>query len=65
MGLEELQTLLRSPIKCAGEMFLLRPMSITIVVLLASVLNVNASFIWAQKLENLDKIHDTKLKSNL
>ena len=45
--------------------FLLRPMSIIIVVLLASVLNVNASFIWAQKLENLDKIHDTKLKSNL
>ena len=46
-------------------MFLLRPMSIIIVVLLAFVLNVNASFIWAQKLENLDKIHDTKLKSNL
>ena len=46
-------------------MFLLRPMSIIIVVLLASVLNVNAPFIWAQKLENLDKIHDTKLKSNL
>ena len=46
-------------------MFLLRPMSIIIVVLLASVLSVNASFIWAQKLENLDKIHDTKLKSNL
>ena len=35
------------------------------MVLLASVLNVNASFIWAQKLENLDKIDDTKLKSNL
>ena len=46
-------------------MFLLRPMSIIIVVLLASMLNVNASFIWVQKLENLDKIHDTKLKSNL
>ena len=46
-------------------MFLLRPMSIIFVVLLASVLNVNASFIWTQKLENLDKIHDTKLKSNL
>ena len=46
-------------------MFLLRPMSIIIVVLLASVLNVNISFIWAQKLENLDKINDTKLKSNL
>ena len=46
-------------------MFLLRPMSIIIVVLLASVLNVNASFIWVQKLENLDMIHDTKLKSNL
>ena len=46
-------------------MFLLRPMSIIIVVLLASVLNVNVSFIWVQKLENLDKIHDTKLKSNL
>ena len=46
-------------------MFLLRPMSIIIVVLLASVLNVNASFIWVQKLENLNKIHDTKLKSNL
>ena len=46
-------------------MFLLRPMSIIIVVLLASVLNVNASFIWVQKLENSDKIHDTKLKSNL
>ena len=46
-------------------MFLLRPMSIIIVVLLASVLNVNASFIWIQKLENLEKIHDTKLKSNL
>ena len=28
-------------------------MSIIIVVLLASVLNVNTSFIWAQKLENL------------
>ena len=40
-------------------------MSIIIVVLLASVLNVNALFIWAQKLENLDKIYDTKLKSNL
>ena len=35
------------------------------MVLLAIVLNVNASFIWVQKLENLDKIHDTKLKSNL
>ena len=46
-------------------MFLLRSMSIIIVVLLASVLNVNASFIWVQKLENLDKIYDTKLKSNL
>ena len=46
-------------------MFLLRPMSIIIVVPLASVLNVNASFIWEQKLENLDKIHGTKLKSNL
>ena len=46
-------------------MFLLRPMSIIIEVLLASVLNVNISFIWAQKLENLDKINDTKLKSNL
>ena len=46
-------------------MFLLRPMSIIIVVLLASVLNVNVSFIWVQKLENLDKIHDTKLKLNL
>ena len=46
-------------------MFLLRPMSIIIVVLLTSVLNVNASFIGAQKLENLDKIHDTKLESNL
>ena len=46
-------------------MFLLRPMSIIIVVLLASVLNVNVSGIWAQKLKNLDKIHDTKLKSNL
>ena len=45
-------------------MFLLRPMSIIIVVLLVSVLNVNASFIWLQKLENLDKIN-TKLKSNL
>ena len=46
-------------------MFLLRPMSIIIEVLLASVLNVNVSFILVQKLENLDKIHDTKLKSNL
>ena len=46
-------------------MFLLRPMSIIIMVLLSSMLNVNASFIWAQKLKNLDKIHDTKLKSNL
>ena len=46
-------------------MFLLRPMSIIIVVFLAFMLNVNASLIWAQKLENLDKIHDTKLKSNL
>ena len=46
-------------------MFLLSSMSIIIVVLFASVLNVNASFLWAQKLENLDKIHDTKLKSNL
>ena len=46
-------------------MFLLRSMSIIIVVLLAFVLNVNASFIWVQKLENLDKIYDTKLKSNL
>ena len=46
-------------------MFLLRPMSIIIVLFLASVLNVNALFIWAQKLENLDKIHDTKLESNL
>ena len=46
-------------------MFLLRPMSIIIVVFLDSVLNVNASFIWAQKLENLDKKHDTKLESNL
>ena len=46
-------------------MFLLKPMSIIIVVFLASMLNVNASFIWAQKLENLDKIYDTKLKSNL
>ena len=44
---------------------MLRPMSIIIVVLLASVLNVSASFICAQKLENLDKIHDIKLKSNL
>ena len=46
-------------------MFLLRPMSIIIVVFLAFVLNVNALFIWVQKLENLDKIHDTKLESNL
>ena len=46
-------------------MFLLRPMSIIIVVFLTSVLNVNALFIWAQKLENLDKIHNTKLESNL
>ena len=46
-------------------MFLLRPMSIIIVVFLAFVLNVNASFIYAQKLENLDKIHDTKFESNL
>ena len=46
-------------------MFLLRPMSIIFVVLLASVLYVNASFIGAQKLENLDKIQDTKLKLNL
>ena len=46
-------------------MLLLRLMSIIIVVFLASVLNINASFIWAQKLENLDKIHDTKLESNL
>ena len=46
-------------------MFLLKPMNIIIVVFLASLLNVNASFIWAQKLENLDKIHDTKLESNL
>ena len=46
-------------------MFLLKPMSIMIVVLLASVLNVNVSFIWTQKLKNLDKIRDTKLKSNL
>ena len=47
-------------------MFLLRPMSIIIImVFLASVLNVNASFIWAQKLENLDKIHDTKLEFNV
>ena len=46
-------------------MFLLRPMSIIIVVFLTFMLNVNASFIWAQKLENLDKIHDTKLESNL
>ena len=43
-------------------MFSLRPMSFIIVVLLASMLNINASFIWAQELENLDKIHDTKLK---
>ena len=35
------------------------------MIFLASVLNVNASFIWVQKLENLDKIHDTKLKSTL
>ena len=35
------------------------------MVFLASVLNVNASFIWAQKLENLDKIHKTKLEFNL
>ena len=46
-------------------MFLLKPMSIIIVAFLASVLNVNASFIQAQKLENLDKIHDAKLESNL
>ena len=46
-------------------MFLLRPMSIIIVVFLDSVLNVNASLIWAQKLENLDKIYDIKLESNL
>ena len=46
-------------------MFLLRPMSIIIVVFLASVLNVNASLIWAQKLENLDKIYDIKLEFNL
>ena len=46
-------------------MFLLRPMSIIIVVFLAFVLNINASFILAQKLENLDKIHDTKLDSNI
>ena len=46
-------------------MFLLRTISIIIVVFLVFVLNVNASFIWAQKLENLDKIHDTKLESNL
>ena len=46
-------------------MFLLRPMSIIIVVFLASVLNVNVSFIGVQKLENLDKIHYTKLESNL
>ena len=46
-------------------MFLLRPMSIIIMVFLAFVLNVNALFIWAQKLKNLDKIHDTKLESNL
>ena len=46
-------------------MFLLRPMSIIIVVFLTSVLNVNATFIKAQKLENLDKIYDTKLESNL
>ena len=46
-------------------MFLLGPMSIIIVVFLAFVLNINASFIWIQKLENLDKIHDTKLESNL
>ena len=39
---------------------MLRPMSIIIVVLLASVLNVNASFIWAQKLENLDKIYSLR-----
>ena len=46
-------------------MFLLRPMSIIIVVFLIFMLNINASFIWAQKLENLNKIHDTKLESNL
>ena len=46
-------------------MFLLKPMSIIIVVFLTSVLNVNVSFIWIQKLENLDKIHDKKLESNL
>ena len=46
-------------------MFLLRPMNIIIVVFLASMLNVNTLFIWAQKLENLDKIHNTKLESNL
>ena len=46
-------------------MFMLRPMSIIIVVFLASVLNVNASFILAQKLENLNKIHDTNLEFNL
>ena len=46
-------------------MFLLRPINVIIVVFLASVLNINASFIWAQKFENLDKIHDTKLESNL
>ena len=46
-------------------MFLLRLMSIIIVVFLAFVLNINASFILAQKLENLDKIHDTKLDSNI
>ena len=46
-------------------MFLLRLMSVIIVIFLASVLNVNASYIWIQKLENLDKIHDIKLESNL
>ena len=46
-------------------MFLFKLMSIIIVVFLVSVLNVNASFIWTQKLKNLDKIHDTKLESNL
>ena len=40
-------------------------MNIIIVVLLAFMLNVNASFIWTQKLKNLDKIHDTKLEFNL
>ena len=42
-------------------MFFFRPMSIIVVVFLGFVLTVNASFILAQKVENLDKTNYVKL----